>query len=327
MPGRGSCRRRVVWISWLAAGLLATARPSAGDEPAKTPPAPPEQPQKPEPKSDKLRFVEISPSCRAAIQPGGNSNAGIIIGKEAALVVDCLSSPARGEELAREVRRLTDKPIRYAALTHWHYDHSVGDQAFDEDTKIIATEKAAAKLRDRLDKDRLLLGPGSGMHGSVGIVKVRNVTETITTDREIDLGGLVVRLTLTGECHTDGDLAVFVPSEKVLFAGDMVWNAAHPNLAEGSTFKWIAGLAALEKLDVTKVVPGHGEPGDKTLLATQRQYLMTVRRLVKHLAKNKIEPEEIVKQLAVPETYKDHLFPEWWPSNIRFICEEIFNGR
>ncbi len=274
-----------------------------------------------------VRIVKVSDSCYAGLQPQGKSNAGFIVGTKAVLVVDCFGSPERGADLLREVNLVTDKPIRYVVLTHWHYDHSVGNQAFPPEATILAARKSAETLEKRLKADRLLLGPGSGMHGTIGIGKVRNVGVILDKEKKIDLGGIEVRIVPAGNCHSAGDLVVFVPSEKVLFTGDLVWSGLHPNISGGSTFRWIASLAGLAKFEVEKIVPGHGKLGGKDLLSTQRRYLMSIRRMVKHLARKQVPAEEIFKKVRIPESYRDLGFASFWPASLKFIYGELSRGK
>jgi glyoxylase-like metal-dependent hydrolase (beta-lactamase superfamily II) len=275
-----------------------------------------------------LRVQRISASCHAVVRSGGRSNAGFVVGRDRVLVIDCLDSPVRARELLQAIRSVTDRPVRTIVHTHGHYDHTVGNQAMPDGVEIIASRAAADWLARRLKKDRLLLGPaGGGIHASLGIRGVRNPTRSITVSTELDLGGLTVRLLVAGDCHSAGDLVVYVPSEKVLFAGDLAWSGCHPNIAAGSTFRWIAALARIERLAIGKVVPGHGAPGSKDLLAGQRHYLMDLRRLVKHLARKNVDPKVIVQKLEIPESYREFAHAAWWPKNVGFVHRELMRNR
>lgn len=307
---------RQVGLACLWVGLWAAAFVQAGDEqpaPAEAIPA--------------LRVEKVSDSCYAVLQGEGRANAGFVVGKDSVLLIDCLGSPDRGAELLAAIRKVTDRPLAGAVLTHWHYDHTVGDQALPSGTRILASPAAAQALARRLKADRLLLSPASGMHGSVKIRDVREANDLVEGEREIDLGGVKAKLIVVGDCHTEGDLIVYVEAEKVLFSGDLVWNRCHPNIGEGSTFKWISALAYLDRLAIDRLVPGHGEVAAKEAVAEQRQYLMNLRRLVKHLAKNDVKAETIVSQLGVPEAWADYALAVYWPANVRFVYEELVRGR
>lgn len=305
--------RRPARLFLLLAAAAASAEEGEESKPAGAEHAPP-------------RIERVAESCYAVLQQEGRSNAGFVVGGKAVLAIDCLGSEEQAKRMLAAIREVTDRPVRYVALTHWHYDQIAGNHVFGEKASILAATGSAEKLAERLAKDRAMLG-GSKAHGSLGLMKIRNVDETIDRTREIDLGGLKVVLEVAGECHSAGDLVVRVPDRKVLFAGDLVWNRMHPNIAGGSTFRWIVGLAKLQQHEIDRLVPGHGDVGTGELLIDQRHYLMTTRRLIKHLAKNEVDGEDVVGQLAIPEPYRDYGYSAWWRTNLRFIYTEIVSGR
>ncbi len=318
-------------LAWASAGARAgdeSPKPAKPDATKSTPKrAPVPGTPKVAPGKTVLRFSKVSRSCYVAVHSGGRSNAGFIVGSESVFVVDCLGSPSLAKQLVAEVRRVTDKPIKHIALTHWHYDHSVGTQSFPKNAAILAAPASVKRLKARLKKDKLVLGRGSGMHGSIDIANVRTDVVSVMRDREFDLGGVKVKLAVAGGCHSVGDLVVYIPGERVIYLGDLVWNGLHPNVSEGATFQWIVSLASLSKLDVEVVVPGHGVPGAKTLITDQRRYFMGLRRMVKHLAKRDIKPAEIVEQLEVPAAYEKFGNRSYWQKTVRYVVSEIASGQ
>ena len=275
-----------------------------------------------------VSFERVSDSCWAAVRPDGGGNAGFIVGPKSVLVVDCLGHPDLAKLLLAQIRKVTDKPIRAVVQTHWHYDHTLGNQVFADDVPVLMGTKAAEMLYRRLKADPLILGPAGGAHASLNIRKVRGATETVTDQKSIDLGGeFKVIVSVAGECHSVEDLVVWVAEEKTLFSGDLVSNGFHPILNGGSSFRTIDALARLEKLDVVQVVPGHGAVGKKDVLKAQRAYLTTIRASVKHLAEQKMLADEIVTKLTMPDAYRDLGHATVWPGNVRFVVQEIFAGR
>jgi len=274
-----------------------------------------------------LRITQVSKSCWAATRPQGKSNAGFVIGKQAVLVVDALGSPKAGHALLKEIRKRTDLPIRHIVLTHWHYDVSLGAQAFGREARVVMSKVAAAAYGRRVKADRLLLGPASGMHDSIGIMTARAIDERFVGRETFDLGGVKVVAIVVGDTHSAGDVILHVPDEKVLFSGDLVWDRCHPVLSGGSTFRWIAALAYVEKLDIEKIVPGHGEVAKKAALREQRLYLMTLRRLVKHLTKAGVKPADMVGKLEIPKPYRAYELQAAWPRNVAFVHGELVKGR
>ncbi len=310
----------------LACAVAFVALAPAAAQERTTPPRAADAPL-PAVKAPALSIEKVSASCWVATRAMGAGNAGFIVGKDTVLVIDSLGDPRLAKQLLDKIKSVTKKPIRSVVQTHWHYDHTLGNQVFGDNVEIVMGAKAAAKFDSRLRADGMLLGPASGAHKSLNIRKVRPASETVKRQEKIDLGGLDVILSVVGECHSDEDLVVWVPSEKVLYCGDLVSNGHHPLLNGGSTFRTIDVLARLERLAVEHVVPGHGPRGKKALLATQRGYLAQLRGMVRHLGQRKMKPEEIVEKLEMPKSLRDLGHAAAWRDNVRFVVRELFTGR
>lgn len=274
-----------------------------------------------------VSFEKVSDSCWAAIRSDGGANAGFIVGEESVLVIDSLGHPRLAEQLRDKIKEITKKPITAVVHTQWHYEHTLGNQVFGDEIDVLMGAKAAEKLGRRLRADGLLLGPGGGAHASLNIRKVRAASDVIESERKFDLGGIEVVASVVGECRSVEDLVVWVPSEKVLYTGSLVSNGHHPLLNAGSTFRTIDRLARLEKLPIERAVPGHGEVGDKELLATQRKYLMQLRAAVRHLGRRKMTVDEIIEKYEMPTDYRDLGHAAAWKDNVRFVVQEVFTGR
>lgn len=315
----------------LALGAASLAR--AGDDPAPAPaPGVPRGPRVPlmgSTTTDDVKLAPISTHCFAVISTAGQSNAGVVIGRDKVLVIDTLGSPTRTEKLLSQVAALTSKPFAALVLTHWHYDHVVGDQKLPKDVPIYCEARSHKKLAERLESDKMLLGPASGFHGTVGIGDVRAPDHDLDKETQIDLGELVVNLAPVGgknATHSVGDLVAWVGSDRVLYTGDLVVNGFVPNLADSETFAWIDVLARMRKIPAEKIVPGHGAVGGPEIIGRQIDYLMTLRRYVKHMAKEKISEDDAVKNLPIPESFAHLGFAEWWPDNVRFVYREVTSG-
>ena len=146
-------------------------------------------------------------------------------------------------------------------------------------------------------------------------------------EAELDLGGVTVQLSYHGPAHTRGDQLVLLPSERVLFTGDLVENRFFPILpdedAHGSD--WIALLERMEALEATTVVPGHGEVGEVALIGEVREYLEYVRGRVIEAAANETSLDDVKSQLE-PEIRRR--YPTWdneiW---IGFAIENFYRER
>jgi glyoxylase-like metal-dependent hydrolase (beta-lactamase superfamily II) len=230
-------------------------------------------------------------------------NIGVVVGDDAALVVDTGMGRRNGERLLERVRELSDKPL-LLTLTHFHPEHGWGAQAFKGVATIVYNRAQREELEEKF-------GPFVELFSSFGpeiaelLADVRLARPDVVYsggDAELDLGGVTVQLSYHGPAHTRGDQLVLLPSERVLFAGDLVENRFFPILpdedAHGS--EWIALLERMEVLEATTVVPGHGEVGEAALIGDVREYLEYVRRRVNEAVASDTSLEDAKLQL-VPE--------------------------
>jgi len=220
------------------------------------------------------------------------SNAGVVMGPQGVIVIDALGSPTLGSQLITEIRKLTDKPIQYVIVTHYHADHIYGLQSFvDIGATVIAQESAKDYLGSdtaqlRLQASRTELAPW--INDQTRLVPA---TRWITDDIRLTLSGLDVDIIKMGPAHTPDDLAIFFPSEGVLFAGDLVFRGRIPYVGNADSLGWIKSLDKLLVRDAKTIVPGHG-PASTTPsedLKFTRDYLVFVRQAMARAARE-LEP-------------------------------------
>ncbi len=192
-------------------------------------------------------------------------NLGLVVGPEAALLIDTGSSPAQGAAVRASLAEVTDRPLAAVVVTHWHYDHAYGLAAF-ADVPTIGHESVAARLAsadaaaeaERLGVDpALLVAP----------------TREIAVATAVDLGGRRVEIAHLGAGHTDGDLVVVVADADLVFAGDLVESAGPPSFGPDAVpDQWAATLDGVIGLLTarSRVVPGHGDLVDREFVFEQR---------------------------------------------------------
>jgi len=282
------------------------------------PPPLPSSPQPPLP----FALKQLGPGVYAAIdgpEHKAGSNAGFVIGDDGVLVVDAFFTPDAAQALVREIRRITPKPIRYLVNTHYHADHTGGDQVLrDAGAVIIAHRNVRGWVRVNnvnLFGDRIT----PELKARIEALPLPDVT----TDKDLTvwLGSrkVVVRTVLG---HTGGDLVVEVPDAQVLFAGDMLWRKVAPNLIDGSVAQWQqtdADFAAMPAAAATRFVPGHGDVADLADMRDFRSYLLDIRKLVAAGRKAKLKDESLVQSVA-PKLRALH--PDWTISD-RAIAAEV----
>jgi cyclase len=204
-----------------------------------------------------------------------SANAGIVIGKDAVLVVDTLTSAKEAEAFAAAIRNITDKPVRYVVNTHYHLDHVLGNSFFSErGTRIIGHVKCREAMNAAGNKV-----PGNP--ASFGLPLdfwkgTRSVAPDMAFDRGmvLDLGGLIVRLIHTGiASHSADSIMVHVPSQDVLFAGDILFTDFHPFIGDGDLDGWQKNLDFIHAMNVRHIIPGHGPLSSNKDIEAMKAYL------------------------------------------------------
>ena len=208
--------------------------------------------------------------------PTGNAfgaNVGVVIGRDAVLVIDTLISAKAATRLLEQIRAVTDKPIKYVVNTHDHLDHAWGNCVFAKLGAIIIAQE-----NSRLDANKT--GETLGRAGQYGLTAADMEGTTIVPPSitfkqsvKVDLGGITVELNYPGPSHTVGSITALVPQDKVLFVGDILFSHYHPYLAEGDLAGWQQALIELESTIATKIIPGHGPVSTVSDLRDMREYI------------------------------------------------------
>jgi glyoxylase-like metal-dependent hydrolase (beta-lactamase superfamily II) len=272
---------------------------------------------------------QVGPGVYAAIdgpEHKSGSNAGFVIGDDGVLVIDSFFYPEATRALVAEIRRLTPKPIRYVVNTHYHADHTGGDQVLrDAGAIIVAHRNVRGWLRTEnihLFGDRIT----PELRERIEALPLPDVTTT--NGLTIWLGSRkVVVKTVLG--HTGGDLTLAVPDAKVLFTGDLLWRKIAPNLIDGSVKEWTATDSEFEAMsDAAHMafVPGHGDVADLQDVKEFRKYLADLRRLVMDGRKVGLKGD-VLAAAVTPKLRALH--PDWTISEraaaaeVRYMDEEL----
>ena len=217
----------------------------------------------------KITFEQLSPHCWAYTAEG-DPNSGVIIGDKFIMVSDATATPAMAQDLIARIRTVSQKPIKYVLLTHYHAVRVLGASAYlaEGATEVIASqgtleliiERGAQDMQSEMERFPRLF---RGAQGVPGLTWPTLVVGDGKPGRQgsltVDLGGVKVQIWHPGPGHTRGDTIAWVEEEKVLFSGDLVEYEAGVYTGDAQLEEWPATLEALRALKAQAIVPGRGE--------------------------------------------------------------------
>ena len=220
----------------------------------------------------KITFERLSEHCWAYTAEG-DPNSGVVIGERAILVSDATATPAMARDLIRQIRTVSDKPIQYVLLTHYHAVRVLGASAFAAEgcTDIIASqgtyelivERGAQDMKSEMERFPRLFRGAEEIPGltwpTLVVAGGDPVRGEVPGRLTLDLGGVKVQIWSPGPGHTRGDTIAWVEAEKVLFSGDLVEYEAGVYTGDAQLEEWPATLEALRALGAEALVPGRGE--------------------------------------------------------------------
>src|SRR5262245_18131807 len=279
-----------------------------------------------------------------------NCNAAVILTDDGVVVVDSHSKPSAARALYNEIQSVTKKPVRKVINTHFHWDHWQGNEAYaaaSPGVEIVASqatrenltkpdagvggvpyiEKQLAampgevqKLKDDIQKAsnsemkaRLesSLQQAESFWQELKQMKPALPTRTVSTTVTLQEQGREIQLHVLGRAHTNGDLFIFLPKEKVVATGDALIDWM-PFLNDGYPEEWVQTLSKLEALDFTQVIPGHGNVAPKSHLAFFRGYLTDLIDSVKKAAGEGASLDEMKTKIG------DQLAPKYEPNMSKY---------
>ena len=206
-----------------------------------------------------VTFEQLSENAYAYTAEG-DPNTGVIIGGEAVMVIDTQATPVMAQDVISRIREVTDKPIKYVLLSHYHAVRVFGASAYQAQ-EIIASRETYNLIVERGEQDKASeIGRFPRLFRAVESVPPGLTWPTITFDgaMTVDLGGLEVHITHLGRGHTKADTVAWLPDQKVLFAGDLVEYKTTPYAGDAYFRDWPQTLDRLLEMGAEKMVPGRG---------------------------------------------------------------------
>jgi glyoxylase-like metal-dependent hydrolase (beta-lactamase superfamily II) len=190
----------------------------------------------------------------------GDPNTGIIIGDDGVMVIDTQATPDMAQDVIRRIREVTDKPIQYVVLSHYHAVRVMGASAYNAD-HIISSQATYDLIveRGQFDFDSEVGRFPRLFQGVESVPGLTWPTLTFETSMTLWMGRRRVELKHIGRGHTKGDIVVWLPDDKILFSGDLVEYGATPYTGDAYFNDWPQTLANLRAMGAQKLVPGRGD--------------------------------------------------------------------
>ena len=207
-----------------------------------------------------VSFTEIGPDLYAYTAEG-DPNSGVIIGDDGCLVVDAQATPAMAEDVIARVRAVTDKPIRYVVLSHYHAVRVLGASAYGAEA-VIASDATFHLIAERGEADKESeIGRFPRLFRGADTIPPGLTWPTLTfeTEMTIHLGRREVRLLHLGAGHTAGDIVAYVPDAGAVFSGDLVEYHSACYCGDAHLRDWPLTLDAIRELPAQALVPGSGD--------------------------------------------------------------------
>jgi len=248
----------------------------------------------------------------------GFPNVVYVIGTRATLVVDTGLGERNGVTVMHAEQKLAKGPILYLTTTHYHSEHTTGEQAFPASTIII---------RNTVQQEEMTRGVGAHMDAFrkmsaqnldlLQSVKFRSPDVLFDREAKLELGGVTARLFYVGPAHTKGDELIFVEEDSVLIPGDIVQKDIFPIMpnTDASVKGWLSILDNVEALHPKFIVPDHGASiVDASQIGTERAYILALQARALELKKQGVSADDAGKTITAELKAKN---PDWPnPNNI-----------
>jgi len=301
-----------------------------------------------------FRLEQVAEGVWAAIGTpgmGACANAGIIDLGDRTIVFDTFQTPVAARELRRAAEGLTGRPVSLVINSHFHADHTFGNQVF-RDVPILSTKATRERVAEfaplvinsyredgppyLIEQEELLATMEEGAAREAFALDLASTRWLVDSalGTEMRLPDLLIaeRLTLVGskrtvelqvhKGHTFSDIICLLPEERLCFVGDLVLVANHLWMGHGTTEGWFATLDRLAGLGFERLVPGHGPVGGAEWIGEARRYLSLVLDRAAAAVTRGSTPEEAAAE-PMPEAYAAWSFPAGWARNMQAMVEEL----
>ncbi|WP_340695846.1 MBL fold metallo-hydrolase [Hydrogenobacter thermophilus] len=229
------------------------------------------------------------------------SNAYFVVTKDGVIVFDALSTYKLGKELLETIKSLTDKPVKYLVISHYHTDHFYGAKAFKETGAIIVAHSWSYEYLSSEESQNMLTARRNILGEELDGTELVSPDITTSSSLTIHMGGENFEVYHWCKAHTNGDIVMYIPSKKILIAGDLVFGGRIPFLGSGNSKTWIDCLDDIMRIKPEILLPGHGpylrgEEEIRKQVTWTKRYIQDIRYVVKKLYEEGLDVEEVKKR-------------------------------
>ncbi len=288
-------------------------------------------------------------SAFAKEEGGALSNSGIIDLGDRTVVYDTFLSADAAQELRKFAEEATGRKVSYVVNSHSHFDHILGNCAFDKGTPIIATQKIFSELKVheneigdmKRDAPQIISSLKEKLQGESDELSRKMVERDIryfemierkdfdlrlpdiVFEGELELVGTSGKAQLLGHMngHTESDIILYLPEERIAFMGDLLFVNTHPLLSSGNPENWINTIHEFKKYGADILVAGHGKAGTMHELSLIEEYIKVIADVAKEINEGRLEYKEINAKI-LPEPFAGWNGNKLLP-NVKYYCEYI----
>lgn len=307
--------------------------------------------------SNNFELVELAEGVYSCIHKFGGKaicNVGIVDNGQETIIFDSFLSPDVAKELLEALKEMGLSPLKYVVNSHSHNDHIRGNQVFPNEVKIISTTRTSELIEkwepldiieekkfapdrysyfdslynsfkgDKLSREyqQILMWRPYYETLSNSHIEVKTRLPDIFVDSVQNFDGPNRRIQLIskGQGHTESDLILYLPDDKILFTGDLIFNKCHPYVPHGSISNWKDWLDFMNTIDIQTIMPGHGDIGTKDLVDHMKDYLTNLEISARNMYLNG-QGKETIESMEIPVQYKEWWFDRFYTSNLRFAYD------
>jgi glyoxylase-like metal-dependent hydrolase (beta-lactamase superfamily II) len=277
------------------------------------------------PKEWRTGLIEVAPNVFGYVQGSGVtgvSNGGLIVGDEAAIAVDALFVPSMTRKYVRAIRKATKNPVSHLINTHHHIDHIGGNQFFAQSEIVAHVNCREEMIRVGIPVERVRRFIPQ-FADEIADIRLTLPETVYAGQMTLYQGERAIELLYMGPAHTPDDTLVYLPKEKVLFAGDVAFHYVVPGPFDCHVSGWIRVADRIADMDVDVIVPGHGPIGTKKELREMRDYLALVRREARKSFRAGEPAEEAARNLKVGGYYTQWSTPQRLPIMVQRLYMEL----